>query len=62
MIALVLSVIAASINSGSKFQELVSISVNFGTAPVNNIELDVAIKVNGVVITSSPGFMGCFHS
>ena len=54
IIAFVFSVIASSILEGSIVNVSSSISTKTGLAPVYKIELPVAAKVNGVVITSSP--------
>ncbi len=52
---MVFFVIFSSIFSGSILYVSLSTSAKIGTAPVNRIELDEAIKVYGVVITSSFG-------
>ncbi len=54
IIALVFSVTADSISSGSILNVFASISTNTGFAPVRVIQPTVAKNVNGVVITSSP--------
>ena len=51
---MVFSVINGSIDSGSMVYVFKSISAKTGFAPVYKIEFPLAIKVNGVVITSSP--------
>jgi len=56
-IALVFGVIFASIKFGSILYVLSSISTNTGFAPKNAIISAVAIKVKGVVMISSPGFI-----
>ena len=56
MIALVRGVIAASICEASMLQVSGSMSTNTGLAPSSTIISAVAAKVNGVVMTSSPGF------
>ena len=56
MIALVRGVMAASINDASMLQVSGSMSTNTGTPPSSTIISAVAAKVNGVVMTSSPGF------
>ncbi len=48
---------AASINSGFRFSVAGSMSTNTGFAPTMLMLSAVAKKVNGVVITSSPGPM-----
>ena len=55
MIALVRGVIAAASLRGSRLKSRGSMSTNTGRAPSRWITPAVAKKVNGVVITSSPG-------
>ena len=55
MIALVLSLIAASIRSARMLKVRSSMSTKTGVAPSSAILSAVAMKLNGVVITSSPG-------
>ena len=55
MMALVFFVIAFSILAGSIFQVFKSTSANLMVASRWRITLAVETKVNGVVITSSPG-------
>ena len=55
MIARVRGVIAASISAASMLQVSGSMSTNTGVAPSSTIISAVAAKVNGVVMTSSPG-------
>src|SRR3989338_1250886 len=50
----VLPVIRRSISAASMLSVLGSMSTNTGLAPVNKTELDVATKLSGVVIASSP--------
>jgi len=57
MIALVRSVIEASIDAGSRQKKSGSMSANTGVAPVRATELPVAAKVNDGTMTSSPGPM-----
>ena len=57
IIALVLLEIAGSILLGSKLYVFFSISTKTGLAPKSKIVSTVAKKENGVVITSSPGFI-----
>ncbi len=57
MMARVRGVIAASIAVASILQVSGSISTNTGFAPSRTITSAVAAKVNGVVMTSSPGLM-----
>ena len=52
--AFVFGVIAFSISSGLILYVSGSISTNFGVAPVYEMASQVAMNVNGVVITSSP--------
>ena len=54
--ALVFSVMAASIKAGSMLQVSGWISTNTGIAPISAMTSEVATKVNGVVMTSSPAF------
>ena len=61
MIARVRGVIAASICDASMLQVSGSMSTNTGFAPSSTIISAVAAKVNGVVITSSPGFRSERH-
>jgi hypothetical protein len=55
MIARVRGVIAASIRAASMFAVSSSTSTSTGFAPRSTIISAVAMKVNGVVMTSSPG-------
>ena len=55
MIAFVRGVIAASIASGSMFRVRSSMSAKTGVARSNSRELAEATKLNGEVMTSSPG-------
>ena len=57
MIALVRGVMARSISAGSRFSVSGSMSTKTGFAPSSAIISPVAMNVNGVVITSSPGRM-----
>src|SRR5271157_547205 len=54
MMALVFLVIFFSTSSGSMLKVSASMSAKTGFAPVNRMLFAVAIKVNGVVMTSSP--------
>ena len=56
MMALVRGVIAASIFEASMLQVSGSMSTHTGTPPSSTMVSAVAAKVNGVVMTSSPGF------
>ena len=56
MIALVRDVIAASIFEASMLQVSGSMSTHTGTPPSSTMVSAVAANVNGVVMTSSPGF------
>src|SRR5437763_9269959 len=55
MMARVRDVIFASISSGAMLQVTGSMSTNTGVAPSRTMTSAVAMKVNGVVMTSSPG-------
>ncbi len=55
MMARVRDVIAASIREASMLQVSGSMSTNTGVAPSSTMTSAVAMKENGVVITSSPG-------
>ena len=55
MMARVRGVMRASISVESMLQVSGSMSANTGVPPSNTIASAVAAKVNGVVITSSPG-------
>ena len=57
IIAFVFSLISGLTFSTSRLYVVSSISANTGFAPTNAITSAVAIKVNGVVITSSPAFI-----
>ena len=51
--------IASGINTGFILNVSGQISTNIGVAPTSFITSAVAIKVNGVVITASPGPIPC---
>ena len=55
MITFVRGVIAASSLAGSMLNVSSSMSAKTGVAPVNRMLLTDAMKVKGLVITSSPG-------
>ena len=57
MIARVRALMRSSISLGSILQVARSMSTNTGVAPSSTMASAVAMKENGVVITSSPGLM-----